>query len=309
MMRFVIYGHAARKYEDTRPIVTSRLGSLGWHGVLDHLHFRMKRPNTFSAVHHGLDRACHRLGIDVLWTEDLSCIRNSDIIFTEAKYIVALGDLNNYYKVILHAEPVDYPYIVDNFSNVFFWENYKGNLSKTGWEKIGPLTYYNNGYRSIQMPWASDVFEPIEEDVFVEENTCYYVGNFSTDALDKAKKLRSRSFKFYRVGGVSFEAARQYVKRSEFTFDVRNDHCIEYGFIPCRIFKNYSYGKICFTNSSHIAQVFSIPYYYNNDTLLSCLADFRSGSLDERLRYLQNDMLCNHTYLSRMNTLRKVVGF
>lgn len=308
-MRFLIYGHGVNKYEVSKPLVTSRLGSLGWHGILDHLHFRMKRPNTFSAVHHGLDRACKRLGIEVIWTDDLDCICKSDIVFAEAKYIDALGDLSRYRKVILHAEPSAYQHIVDHFSNVFFWENYKGNLSKKGWEKISPLTYYNASYRSVQMPWASDVFERFEDDIKVEENISYYVGNFSTDALDKAKRLRSRAFEFYRVGGVSFEVARQFVMRSEFTFDVRNDHCIEYGFIPCRIFKNFSYGKICFTNSHHIAEVFSIPHYDNLDKLLSCLADFRSRSLDELVRELQDNMLCNHTYLNRMNTLRHIVGF
>ena len=120
MMRFVIYGHAVNKYEVSKPLVTSRLGSLGWHGILDHLHFRMKRPNTFSAVHHGLDRACNRLGIEVIWTDDLDCICESDIVFAEAKYIDALGDLSRYRKVILHAEPSAYQHIVDHFSNGFF---------------------------------------------------------------------------------------------------------------------------------------------------------------------------------------------
>ena len=308
-MRFVIYGHADNKYDVSKPLVTPRLGSLGWHGLLDHIHFRFKRPNTFSAVHHGLALACTRLDLEVIWTEDLSDIRNSDIIFAEAKYVDVLGDLTQYHKVILHAEPSAFKYIVNNFPNVYFWENYKGTLSKEGWENIAPLTFYNEGYRSIQMPWASDVFEKKEENVKLETNTTYYVGNFSTDALSKAKLLKTPLFKFFRVGGVSFDIARQFVKRSEFTFDVRNNHCIEYGFIPCRIFKNFSYGKVCFTNSSHISEVFSIPLYNDLDQLLGYIGDFRDGKLDGLVCELQHNMLSYHTYLNRISALKQIVGF
>lgn len=308
-MRFLIFGHASNKFNNSRPLVTARLGSLGWNGILDQLHFRFQRPNTFSAVHHGLDLACRNEGLEVLWTENLSEIRKSDIVFAEAKYIKVLGDLSRYHKVILHAEPSAFEYIVTSFPNVYFWENYKGNFSKSDWEQVGPLSFFKNSSRSIQMPWGSDVFDVKKENIKVKKNTSYYVGNFSTDALDKAKKLKTPLFEFLRVGGVSFEQARYFVKMSEFTFDVRNDHCIQYGFIPCRIFKNFSYGKICFTNSPHISEIFSIPLYQNLDDLLGCLESLRSGKLDECVRDLQHTMLTHHTYLNRLKILKKIIGF
>lgn len=305
----MLFGHSKNKFEYSNPLVTKRLGSLGWNGILDHVHFRFKRPNTFSAVHHGLYLALKRLGHEVYWSDNVDSLDNNSVIFTEAKYLADLGDLNKYYKVILHAEPTAFEKIVHEHRNVYFWENYKGNHNKSQWESIAPLTFYNNSYRSIQMPWASDVFSVKKTINNIEKSYTYYVGNFSTDALSKAKSLRSKEFNFYRVGGVSFEVAREFVEKSEFTFDIRNQHCIDYGFIPCRIFKNYSYGKICFSNSKHISKCFDIPYYNDLETLLKHIENYRSGHYNDLVKNLQGIMIDHHTYLNRVAILRSVVGF
>lgn len=308
-LNFILFGHAKYKFDDAKPLITSRLGSLGFRGLMDHVHFRFKRPNTFSAVHHGLNLALTEAGYNIGWTEKIEDLDKKAVIFTEAKYIPILGDLSKYYKIILHAEPTDYEEIIRDNKNVFFWENYKGNLGKENWERIAPLTFFNSKIRSIQMPWATDAMAKNSSSIKAESNTTYYVGNFSTDALEKAKELRCKNFKFLRVGGVNFEKAKEFVLRSEFTFDVRNSHTIKLGFIPCRIFKNFSYGRMCFTNSRHISECFSIPSYNNLPELLSNIEEFRKGSFNDLIKHLQNEMLHKHSYRNRLQTLKSIVGF
>jgi hypothetical protein len=79
----------------------------------------------------------------------------------------------------------------------------------------------------------------------------------------------------------------------------------EQGYIPCRIFKNISYGKMGVTNSRHVFELFEQKIVYNPDTyqlFYDAKTKLETMRLDE-LYELMDFVKLKHTYLNRIATL------
>ena len=80
------------------------------------------------------------------------------------------------------------------------------------------------------------------------------------------------------------------------------------GYVPCRIFKNISYGKMGMTNNKRVFELFNKKILFDQDIdklMLSGL-EFESKSIDEKnsiLIPLMEYVRDNHTYLNRVELL------
>jgi hypothetical protein len=78
------------------------------------------------------------------------------------------------------------------------------------------------------------------------------------------------------------------------------------GYLPCRIFKNISFGQLGITNSKHVYDLFDGNIIYNDNEY-----DLYFQALPELKNYkmIQDQMLYvkeNHTYVDRIKSLMKV---
>lgn len=77
------------------------------------------------------------------------------------------------------------------------------------------------------------------------------------------------------------------------------------GYIPCRIFKNISYGQFGITNSKTVFDLFGGNIIYNTDTyqlFMDAEEYIRNATIEDL--YKQMDFVRdNHTYISRINCL------
>lgn len=159
--------------------------------------------------------------------------------------------------------------------------------SKIG-EKINDYTYFSG--RTLCQPWATDLLpNEIVPNMEAIENTIYYVGSVTGGWSDTikiceefARGARSKNINFKIFGGytgnmeneyftaksgfISNADAIKYIRKSYLapTFQSLKQQSIEY--VPCRIFKNISYGKIGLTNCEFLENFFEEPIIYNSDT-------------------------------------------
>lgn len=105
--------------------------------------------------------------------------------------------------------------------------------------------------------------------------------------------------------------ARSLVTQSLIAPDIRNLHHKTVGYIPCRIFKNISYGLLPGTNSIHILNFFDgvLPYaqdegdlYYRN------IEDCYQPAHQEKMKYLMAEVSKNHTYITRAKQILELIA-
>jgi hypothetical protein len=90
---------------------------------------------------------------------------------------------------------------------------------------------------------------------------------------------------------------------------VRHKAFKEWGYIPCRNFKNISYGQLGMTNSKPVYEFFDGNIIYNEDTYQLF---FDAQKERENYDLIKSQMLFvkeNHTYVNRAKELIEIVNY
>ena len=100
------------------------------------------------------------------------------------------------------------------------------------------------------------------------------------------------------------------VQRSIISPALQDNGQVQYKYVPCRIFKNISYGKMGLTNNEFVYELFNKKIIYNSDIreLFIKGIEFeirgdKSDIIKELMIYVKN----NHTYLNRISTIQKYI--
>lgn len=100
--------------------------------------------------------------------------------------------------------------------------------------------------------------------------------------------------------------ARGLVVRSYIAPDIRNSDHAERGYIPCRVFKNISYGKVPATNSQHVATFFSeqLPFASDMDELFDVNVNASADpKMLKTLSTVHSEVRNKHTDINRIETI------
>lgn len=189
-----------------------------------------------------------------------------------------------------------------------------------------------SGYSALYLSWATDLL-PHEFNFdfrfFQRERACYYIGTIGENNIKQLSRfneaLREFQIPFYQVdpwkSPVSFEEAMKLVQKSYIAPDIRGslirknvsgkpdtgaDHK-SIGYIPCRTFKNISYGQLGSTNSLAVKKLFGDLVVYDDDEYkLAYMTRERSQDYDyvlEQMHYVKD----NHTYINRAKAILNTV--
>lgn len=193
---------------------------------------------------------------------------------------------------------------------------------------------FKNGvksYESLYISWATDLL-PNEfnfEDRFISrEQKIYHLGSISESNVNEIQKfivaMQEKRIEFVHndpwKNPLSWEQVKYYTQKSYIAPDLRGsamrskingkddtgaNHKL-IGYIPCRIFKNISYGQVGATNSLAVKDLFGDLVIYNDDEYqlffdTEDMKDNKNYILDQ-MKYVQE----NHTYVNRVNSIMKV---
>ncbi|MFZ9376818.1 MAG: hypothetical protein ACO25K_06810, partial [Candidatus Fonsibacter ubiquis] len=112
--------------------------------------------------------------------------------------------------------------------------------------------------------------------------------------------------------GISFfdyEKSIRAVRDSYISFDIREEQHLNNGYVPCRIFKNMSYGKWVGTNSLKVKKFFQNRVTINDNLeqlYFNIVDDYKRSTIDilsDNMNYIQK----NHTYLNRVKSLFSIL--
>jgi hypothetical protein len=220
---------------------------------------------------------------------------------------------------------------------------------QSGLEGLNAYTYYEDSTRSLIQPWATDLLPYEFSETIHRLNNDHkhvnYVGTVwgpNEDLIaqfDRACRSHGKIFKNHVSFGAAWKAnqsvlgagvrkivskiadqffptpidescARKLVLNSYIAPDLRNMDHVNRGYIPCRIFKNISYGKIPATNSVYIQNFFSeqLPYSCDMDSLFDVNVSLLSNPKNiTNYKNVLFEVRNNHTYINRINSILEIL--
>jgi hypothetical protein len=281
--------------------------------------------HTHSYIHSSYYRAFKYLGFDTYWFEDGEDVSGfnfeNSIFFTEDQVQKNIPLIKSS-KYILHHTKLD-KYIENNLSyinlgNYLKWcdDGISAYHKENSVEKINDVCFWDDKTKTIYQPWGTNLL-PSEINLEnaksnVNSNTINYIG-MKHDNFNEIDQFETSSIKhnlnFNIVRGVSDSDAQKMIDVSLMSVDLRGPWHKECGYLPCRVFKNNSYGRITGTNSENVKKIFGdyVVYDENPNSLFDKLM---YNEKNTSLSLIKESMLFikeKHTFINRINNLISVL--
>lgn len=203
-----------------------------------------------------------------------------------------------------------------------------------------PFEYFSRSTRTLVTAWATDVLpEQIFQHIrrlpyFIEKQksskSVVFVGSVWHRNIEVmttlARACKSLNLRLEVYGGlmddlfikecggeakivnsaISDEDARKLISEAKLAPSIQGEGQVGY-YIPCRIFKNGSYGSALITNNPLISQILESECFVNED-ISKLIYDSINNEHIHDVDYLSSSMIEiaeNHTYLNRIDTMLK----
>ena len=207
--------------------------------------------------------------------------------------------------------------------NTLVIQVFSKDVIKRNEPKIDDFIHYNQsinntGYSILYMPWATDLLpEEINNNILnlyniKIKNEINFVG-MGTPEWDTVKNFCNiNNITYNSIGGfqnnIDVLSNQMLIQQSLVAPAIQTKWQVDNGYIPCRIFKNISYGKMGITNSETVFELFrkSIIYHPNINDCLKIAINFENKN-NEYKKSVLVPLMCyvreKHTYINRIQTI------
>lgn len=280
--------------------------------------------HTHSYIHWGFQRAYQALGYQTLWLDQHDHIANIDfsnaLFITEGQVDRGIPIRDDCYYIIHNCRPDKYRHLLAN-GHAIILQVYTHDCLKRNEPAFDFCFHYDLAQPIIYMPWATDLL-PHEIDAVKaqiatkkEKNrTAVFVGSISygeygnqpqINDFQRACQERGITFSHGGVNSRSMEDNISMVQNALLAPAIQGEWQCRQGYIPCRIFKNISYGALGVTNSQTVYQLFNGKIVYDANAHQLCIKACEAvtnHSLEKQYE-LMDFVRDNHTYLNRIERL------
>jgi spore maturation protein CgeB len=121
--------------------------------------------------------------------------------------------------------------------------------------------------------------------------------------------LSNYKFLTHFPGKTSFDENKFIVQSNELAPSIVGRWQKVNGYLPCRIFKNISYGKLGMTNSKTVYELLENNVLYSEDTSNLLSVYFDTDDTTKRNMFKNSLKLVKekHTYINRINTILQII--
>lgn len=295
--------------------------------------------HTHSYIHNGFYIAFCKLGFNTYYYDDNDDVSKHD--FSNSLFITE-HQVNK--KIPLRQDCLYVTHYVDEFDykgipkeNIIILKSalrdfVEGDLNKNIHYMELPFgnkfEYHatDDGYNCLYMYWATDLLpEEIDKNIqelndIPPEHEINFIGSVTDIWRHFRDVCYQNGLKFNHLGAtfnvhstqnVSITDNMFLIKRSLIAPALQDDGQVSKQYIPCRIFKNISYGKMGITNNKIVNELFDNRLIFETDmnVLFKKSIEFeRNPKKQELIIELMEYVRDNHTYINRVHTIIKYIN-
>lgn len=279
--------------------------------------------HTHSYIHDAFYKAFNHLGYDTYWFDDMDDVCNFDftnsLFLTEGQVDSNIPLCQDCCYLLHNCCGEKYIHTIPARNRLTIQVYTHDVLHVPTAVKLAPFTYFDLIGQCVYMPWATDLLPHEIEELqkkecpHLPEKNIYWIGTIGGGTFGNIEEI-SPFQQACEDNGVSFIHAKARLDPNESIELIRNSYMAptivgtwqsEKGYIPCRIFKNISYGKMGITNSQAVFELFEEKIVYNPDTyqLFIDAQNCLNSSSQDQINDLVNFVKEKHTYLNRVQLL------
>ncbi len=292
--------------------------------------------HTHSYIHYAFYKTFKHLGYDTYWFDNKDDLKDFDfdnaLFITEGQVDQDIPLRDTSYYILHNCPDPKYNDLFDN-KHVLLLKVYVHDVFTNGHQdlqKLDDYTYCSMADNAVYMPWATDLLPHEIDDVkervkkswgTKKENMTYWIGSTGQGYQGPAPQL-APFIKACKANGIAFRVAKKQhwpgamdpeenlnlIFKSYLAPAIQCQWQLDHGYIPCRIFKNISYGQLGITNSKTVYELFDKKIVYNENTeqlFYDAQERIKHLTLQELLDLM--DFVKNkHTYINRISTLLEV---
>lgn len=280
--------------------------------------------HTHSYIHWGFYRAFKQLGYDTYWLDDRDSVAHIDftnsLFITEGQVHKGMPIRNDCYYIIHNCPAQRYQHLLNN-RHAIILQVYTHDCLERNEPSFSLCFHYDLNQPIIYMPWATDLLpheiDQIKQHIAqqtLKNNTAIFVGSImggffgnqpEINAFKRAMHENGIQFQHGGVNNKSMEENVRLVQNALLAPAMQGAWQCRQGYIPCRIFKNISYGAMGITNSKTVYELFEGKIIYNDNPYqlgLDAVKRVKTWSLQDQYE-LMDLVKEKHTYLNRIESL------
>lgn len=291
-----------------------------------------KKWHTHRFIHKAFYENAKKLGYKVIWVEDdkknKNIVNQGDlVIYSEVQGIMVpekfkLEDYN--LPVIegvfycLHGvkdifkEKINKKYLLDLKVYVNDIEGREGNEE---WKKC---VIFNKDEGALYQPWGTDLLDyEFKKPVFRKNKFVFWVGSVWNNklnqgnifAIEEFKKILSKyNLKFIHLRFIPDWMNIFFIRLSRLAPAIVGDWQKEHDYLPCRMFKNISYGQVGFSNVKKFREI--LGEYSIEGNMEEMVQKVLSLSKEEykELVLKQQSIIKGYTYKNALENIFKAIN-
>jgi len=284
--------------------------------------------HTHSYIHNAWFKFFEYLNLNIIWLDNNDDVKeinfDNSLFLTEGQVDQNIPiNYNNSYYILHNCKIQKYKTLVKNKKVIIinvFTNIVRDRLNFSNFNNLKNHYYLPNNIILI-LPWATDLtpeeinknIQDFSKDKF--ENKANFIGSIwgswsNKDFSNKSqietfiKSCKKNKIKFKNYTSISIEENIKLIKKNKYSPSIQGKWQCDNGYIPCRIFKNISYGGIPITNNKEVYELFDKKIIYNEniDKLIDDTNNFLEVNSDSDFKKLIINVRDNHTYLNRINS-------
>ncbi len=280
--------------------------------------------HTHSYIHWGFKRAFEYMGYKTLWLDNRDNVQHIDfansLFITEGQVDQKIPVRSDCFYILHNCNQTKYQDLLSN-GHAIILQVYTHDCLKRKEPSLGYCFHYDIKQPVIYMPWATDLLpHEIDEQklkiasVRKNQNAIFVgsaggMGGFGNQIALEGFKLGcqkdGRHLIIQSACSCSMEDNIRLIQEAYLAPALQGEWQCAQGYIPCRIFKNISYGALGVTNSETVYHLFNDQIVYNSNTqelYHDAAKTLKTWSLEDQYR-LMDFVRDNHTYIHRIASL------
>jgi len=299
---------------------------------------QLEQGHTHSFIHAAFYKGFKHLGFEVQWLDNAQSDRfnwsdqQNYLFLTEGQVDGKIPILKNA-KYILHNCNLDkYQPVISNTLNIQVYtklakiKQEERKLEYLGqpchWYQPSPVLndpQHGIDNRTLYFTWATNLLpdEFFEPDISLVSDKVYWVGSICDGFHGNDKQIAAfiQGCKAQGVGFVHLKVpeglqSSKAIRYSAIAPALQGQWQVDWEYIPCRVFKNISYGRIPATNNPGVYELFNqqLPFTQDCTMMYEVNREYENKLITTKhMTDLQQQVKQNHTYLNRIKTIMELI--